>query len=230
MTAHPMKRTDFDQFARSYDAVLAESLNRYGADVGYYHRYKADLAARLYGANPGRVLDYGCGAGMNLGHLRAVFPQARLSGCDVSAESLRVAASRHPDVSFHDLSAGDVPPGVYDLVFVSNVLHHVPPAERTAFMERIERLMAPGGELFIFEHNPKNPVTRRVVRDCPLDEDAILLPLDETVALAEHAGLRVKTARYALFFPAALKRLAFLDRVLFRLPLGAQHCLQAVKE
>jgi len=230
MTRFFMKPTNFDQFAQSYDKVLADSVSRYGADVAYYHRYKVRLAAALSRRQPSRILDYGCGAGANLGYLAAAFPSARIAGCDLSAESLRVAASRHPEASLYDLGAGETPPGFYDLVFISNVLHHVPPADRPGLMAGIAGLMAPGGELFVFEHNPKNPVTRKVVRECPLDEDAVLLPLEETVLLAKNAGLDAADARYVLFFPASLQRLAFAERFLTRLPLGAQHCLRAVKK
>ena len=31
------------------------------------------------------------------------------------------------------------------------------------------------GQLIIFEHNPLNPITRKIVKECEYDEDAILL-------------------------------------------------------
>lgn len=175
-------------------------------------------------------MEYGCGAGANLGLLREAFPRAEVLGCDVSSESVRVAASRHPDCRLFDLAANETPGGPYDLIFISNVLHHVPPAERAAFMAEVARLLAPGGDLFIFEHNPTNPLTRRVVRDCPLDDDAILLHMEETTRLAANAGLRLMRKRYALFFPASLKALAGLERFLGRIPLGAQYFIQAGKK
>jgi ubiquinone/menaquinone biosynthesis C-methylase UbiE len=225
-----MKRTNFDEFAHSYDQVLAESLNRFGADVGYYHRYKVKLVKALARGPVESVLEYGCGAGANLGLLRDAFPEASISGCDVSSESVRVAAARHPGCRLFDLAAKETPPGPFDLIFISNVLHHVPPGERPTFMAEAARLLAPGGDLFIFEHNPKNPLTRRVVRDCPLDDDAILLHAAEAERLGVQAGLRLIRRRYALFFPVALKILAGLERYLGRLPLGAQHYVQFGKD
>jgi len=225
-----MKRTDFDEFAHSYDRVLSESLNRFGSDVGYYHRYKVRLVKALARPSTTRVLEYGCGAGANLGLLQSAFPGASVSGCDISSESVRVAASRHPGCRLYDLAAGEAPDGSYDLIFISNVLHHVPLAERAAFMAEVSRLLAPEGDLFIFEHNPKNPLTRRIVRDCPLDADAVLLPSDETVGLVSGAGLIPVDRRYALFFPARLKFLAFLEKALGRVPFGAQYYVHASKK
>ncbi len=225
-----MKRTDFDEFAHTYDEVLAQSLNRFGSDLGYYRRYKVDLAKTLARGPVSRVLEYGCGAGVNLRLLSEAFPQAEISGCDVSPESVRVAAAKHPDCRLFDLSADATPDGLFDLIFISNVLHHVPPADRPAFMEEVARLLAPDGDLCIFEHNPKNPLTRRVVRDCPLDDDAILLPMEETTRLTANAGLLLIRNRYALFFPAALKAFAWMEPWLARLPLGAQYFVQATKD
>ncbi len=224
-----MRKTDFDKYADDYEHMLAKGLEGFGGDTAYYHRYKAALVKALARPGTGSILDYGCGVGNNLALLAEAFPGAALAGCDISPASLETAGKRCARAGLYDLSAGETP-GEHDLVFVSNVLHHVRPPERDAFMAAVAAAMAPGGELFVFEHNPYNPVTRRIVADCPFDADAVLLFPGEMRRLVDRAGLCLRRLRYTLFFPAKLKRLDPLNRYLGRLPLGGQYYALAVKE
>jgi hypothetical protein len=82
--------------------------------------------------------------------------------------------------------------------------------------------LAPGGRLFVFEHNPYNPLTRRAVRDCPFDDDAILLPPGEVRGLLQRAALAGVRQDFVLFFPRSLARLRPLEPWLRWCPLGAQ--------
>jgi hypothetical protein len=63
------------------------------------------------------------------------------------------------------------------------VLHHVPPADREALLARVATKLAPGGKLVVFEHNPWNPLTRKVVAECAFDADAVLLPPTEILKI-----------------------------------------------
>src|SRR5207248_6732839 len=66
----------------------------------------------------------------------------------------------------------------FDIVTVSAVLHHVPVAERAAVYRELGRLLKPGGRIYVFEHNPRNPLVRYVIARTPIDANAVLL--DET--------------------------------------------------
>ena len=59
----------------------------------------------------------------------------------------------------------------------------------------------PGGLVAIFEHNPLNPLTRKAVRDCPFDEDAVLLSRGEARRRLAEAGLAEVEAPFIIFFP-----------------------------
>jgi hypothetical protein len=85
--------------------------------------------------------------------------------------------------------------------------------------------LAPGGGVLFFEHNPHNPVTRRVVQACPFDEDAILLTRRELLRLGAAAGLAVRRSAYIVFFPRRLACLRGLERSLGWLPMGAQYAV-----
>ena len=47
--------------------------------------------------------------------------------------------------------------GSFDVVTISAVLHHVPLAERNAVYRELGRMLKPGGRIYVFEHNPRNP-------------------------------------------------------------------------
>ena len=51
----------------------------------------------------------------------------------------------------------------------------MPPPERPGLYREVTRLLRPGGRLYVFEHNPWNPVAQWVVRHTPIDRDAVLL-------------------------------------------------------
>ena len=47
--------------------------------------------------------------------------------------------------------------------------------EHVALLAEIRRVLKPQGLLFVFEHNPLNPLTRHAVDTCPFDENAVLI-------------------------------------------------------
>jgi SAM-dependent methyltransferase len=110
--------------------------------------------------------------------------------------------------------------GRFDVSFAVCVLHHVGPPDRLGLVAEAARVTRPGGLVLVFEHNPLNPLTRRVVRDCAFDEGAELLGRRELERLYRGAGLEVLGVEYLLFFPW---RADTLERALRRLPFGAQY-------
>ena len=75
----------------------------------------------------------------------------------------------------------------------------------------------------IYEHNPFNPLTRHAVNTCPFDENAVLLTRAQVRKLFLKGGMEVVMQEYRDFFPAFLKFLRPLEKLLTWLPLGGQH-------
>jgi SAM-dependent methyltransferase len=220
-------RATFDAVAGDYDRIMQKTLGGFGSDIDYYAEYKAMAVARALGRKPRSVLEFGCGTGRNIRFLAREFPGIPVAGCDISEASLAVARAACPGHEFFvpdDRAAGVA---AHDLVLVACVLHHVPMAQRAGTMRQIAGYMAAGGDLFIFEENPLNPVTRRIMRSSPFDRDSAMLRAGETAELVRNAGLEVCACRYTLFVPAALRRLAFIERFLAWLPMGAQYYVHA---
>lgn len=222
-----MTKIDFDQYAGQYEALIAAQTNFFDRDNDYFIRYKVERAKQLAG-DVGAVLDFGCGIGRAMRYFRSAFPAADVVGCDPSSDSLAIARRENPDCRFFgmdDLSAATQ----FDLVLASCVFHHIPPAERPDALRFCYDHLKPGGHFIIFEHNPINPVTRRLVSTCPFDADAVLLPMRETIRRMREARFNIVETGYCLFFPGALAALRPLERFLSWLPLGGQYFVCGVK-
>jgi SAM-dependent methyltransferase len=218
--------SEFDRFADSYDKTLRAAFPAGLDELEYYARYKIEHLARATRSRTiESVLDFGCGAGRSLEFLVSEFPQAHVVGYDPSPESIRVAAQRVPQATLYD-DWTLIGQQRFDLAFAANVFHHIARDQLSPWLMRCAEVLAPHGSLFVFEHNPWNPVTRRVFERCPFDADAAMIPRPELVDLGEAAGLKVKSAAFTLFFPKPLKILRPIERWLGWLPLGAQYCLE----
>jgi 2-polyprenyl-3-methyl-5-hydroxy-6-metoxy-1,4-benzoquinol methylase len=209
----------FDHYAKSYREAHRASVRLSGEPPEYFAEHKLVCLERAGVVREASVLDYGCGTG-SLTRLLAG-RHASVAGYDPSEQSLDLARRGAPTASFYG-HEGTIPDAAFDVAILSGVLHHVPPAERAGVVAGVVRKLVPGGRLFVFEHNPYNPVTRRAVAACPFDDDAILLAPREIRALLSGARLSSVEQDYVLFFPRPLARLRPLEPLLRWCPLGAQ--------
>ena len=93
-----------------------------------------------------RVLDFGCGAGRILRHLR----EARLAACDIDAPSVEWVRENIRDVdAFLVTEEPGIPrpDGAYDLVIAASVFTHIG-ATWLAWLQEIRRVLAADGLLF----------------------------------------------------------------------------------
>jgi SAM-dependent methyltransferase len=225
-------RGEFDAFRESYQ----DEVNRSIAFVGQDHRFFVEAkarhiveVARRHLGEPGRLraLDVGCGVGLVDASLAGVF--GSLCGVDVAAGALEEARRRNPGVAYVAYDGEALPwhGASFDLAFTVNVLHHVPPARREAFVTEMRRAVRPGGLGLLFEHNPLNPLTVRAVRRCAFDRGVTLSRRGTSRRLMARCGWRVAETRYILFFPWRHAALAAIERGLGWVPLGAQYYVAA---
>jgi SAM-dependent methyltransferase len=220
--------SEFDPYAQSYDRVLSEALGA-SVDADRFAAYKVEeMAYQLARTHIGRVLDFGCGVGRGLPFLAQAFPGAELWGYEPSAECVRAARQRAPEARTTHVW-DEIPTGTFDCVIAANVFHHIPDDQRVDALRRCGAALAPGGSAFVFEHNPLNPLTRRVFERCPFDRDASMIALPRMVALGRRAGLGIRREAFTLFLPFSGKLVGAVHRSLAWLPLGAQYYVQFVR-
>jgi SAM-dependent methyltransferase len=220
----------FDEHAHDYDATVQRAIGASGESVLYFAELKARLMAEALGADaPPTILDFGCGTGNATRALANQFPRTSVTGFDVSPESIAVARQlTHPsDRRIRYLSApGDRLPfddGTFEAAFTSCVFHHIGPGDRLRWAREIRRVLIPDAPLFLFEHNPWNPLTLRVVRSIPFDEGVVLLKPGYAGDLLRAAGFATSPPWFYFFFPRALRAFRPMERWLKRLPIGAQY-------
>jgi ubiquinone/menaquinone biosynthesis C-methylase UbiE len=223
--------SEFDRYASSYDKLLNDPLrNRFASDPIHFHRRKWILIERLLkraGVDPQalRWLDVGCGRGELLGLAGSKFAQA--VGCDPCVGML---ASNVPFKGYEQPSPVELPfeDHSFDFVTVVCVLHHVRGNDQMTLTNEIRRVLSPGGLCCVIEHNPRNPVTRAIVKRCPVDQDAELLNAHQASKLLEASGFTLFSEDYFLYLPEALFHFfSDAERVLSILPFGGQYALVA---
>lgn len=230
-----MNHTEFDKFAEEYAETLTENIGASGEGPEYFAEYKVqDVAREIKSAKAAshHALDFGCGIGGSIPYFKHYFPETELTGLDVSKKSIDIALARFPHAAIYKTFDGKSLPfadGTFDIVFTACVFHHIPADLHVALLAEIRRVLTPKGRFFIFEHNPLNPLTLRVVARCPFDENAVLMTARELRARMGEAGFRHIKTNYRIFFPHLLRALRGVEALLTWCPFGAQYYLVAEK-
>jgi ubiquinone/menaquinone biosynthesis C-methylase UbiE len=230
-----MDEAEFDKFADEYRSMHAANIRLSGEDPEYFAEYKVvDIAAELARdqVTARSALDFGAGVGYSVPFFSRHMPATRVTCLDVSRKSLDVGAARHgaaAEFVHFDGRSIPFPDGSFDVALASCVFHHIPHDEHVSLLGEIRRVLTPGGRLFVFEHNPLNPLTRHAVNTCEFDEHAQLIPAPTMRRRAREAGFGTADVRYRIFFPHALRRLRPLEAKLTWLPAGAQYYVAARK-
>lgn len=146
-----------ESLGRLYQAEYFESDYRCGREAGSSFDESA-LAAedralldRFEALGPGRrLLDVGCAAGWLLRHATERGWSAR--GVELSESAAKFARGRGLEVFQGDLLAARLPDAAFDLVYLGDVLEHVPDCRAT--LAEAARVLAPGGHLYL-----RGPIT-----------------------------------------------------------------------
>jgi len=146
-----------DAFHELYDSGYFESDFRCGRsdehsfDDAAFRDENASLLDDFarFGA-PGRLLEVGCAGGTLLQLASERGWQAR--GVEFSASAVAHARARGVEVFQGDLIAAGFPDQSFDLVYMGDVLEHVPDCRRTLL--EVARVLRPGGHLYL-----RGPIT-----------------------------------------------------------------------
>jgi SAM-dependent methyltransferase len=219
---------EFNKYHSTYDQAVNKALAFSGLTVDAFMRAKSnDLARFILERVPDHeraaILDVGCGVGNYHPTIGRVV--GSLTGVDVSEACIATARSRNPGVTY-DVYEGKrlpYPDAAFALAYAVCVLHHVPPAGWSEFAGEMARVVRPGGWIVVYEHNPHHPLTRKVVRDCEFDRDAVLLTRSQMRRLFTDEGCREVEVRSILTLPPGGGLISRLDRALAWLPMGTQY-------
>lgn len=218
---------EFDNFVEDYEDQVAHALGARRVSQSILLDAKVReiewIADRLSPTHRVQsVLDLGCGVGSIT--RRVARADRRVTGVDVAFAPLLRARREVAAARFVRFDGRRLPfqTGCFDLVVAVCVLHHVRPSDRALLVAEMARVTRSTGVVAVFEHNPRNPLTRWIVGRCAFDRDAILLGGRELTDLFRSAGLAELERRYILFGPWAGRLWGRIERSLSWLPMGTQ--------
>ncbi|AKG20802.1 class I SAM-dependent methyltransferase [Calothrix sp. 336/3] len=122
----------------------------------YHHILKEQLKTP-----PQDILDLGCSVGMSTFALQALYPEAKLTGVDLSPYFLAVAhyQAQKREANINWVHAAAETTGLqsssFDLVSIFLVCHELPQIPTKQIFAEARRLLRPGGHLAIMDMNPK---------------------------------------------------------------------------
>lgn len=218
--------SEFDRYASSYKQEVKKSISFIPQQENFEVKSKLLRFKKIINSYtfPVKVLDYGCGVGTLTSGIKENQPRNEVTGIDTSQESILEAKRNFPECVFlhfeDELPLNDMS---IDIVFCTNVFHHIKPSERIAKLEHISKKMKRDGIIVIVEHNPYNPLTQLAVKRCDFDADAVLMKKREVKKLLQNNGFKVESSEYMLFLPLQNETILKLENLVKQMPFGAQH-------
>jgi SAM-dependent methyltransferase len=219
--------TDFDAIAGVYDESLPAHV------VEHYARKRVRFV--LDHCAGGRGLDVGCGTGVLAARLADAGYE--MTGADPSDGMLDVLRARAPQVHAVRAAATALPfaEGSFDLVMCVAVLHHVAAAaDVRATLAEMVRVARPGGAVLVWDHNPRNPYWRVIMKRVPQDTgDERLIGERELLDGLRAAGADVLLSEQLGLMPdfvpaRLLPAAAAFERAVERTPLVRRACAHNV--
>jgi SAM-dependent methyltransferase len=231
MNDNPTDGPRFDSYTETYKEIINRSSRLSGERYEYFAELRVKLMQGELASRTGRndgfsILDFGCGIGETARIMSVLFPASEVTGIDESGESVARAVSLClPKTAFFTIGEATLPFASerFDAVYSNGTFHHIRWERHAEVIGEILRSMKHGGYLFIFENNPRNPLMLRAMKNNPFDTGLAAIPPARLVEIGRKAGLCHVRTKYYFFFPRILKALRPLEKLLGRVPFGAQY-------
>lgn len=151
VAAYSVHAKIFAETGRSGDTRLRQS----------YH----DLLTQALPTPPQAIVDIGCSVGMSTFALQHIYPDAHLTGVDLSPYFLAVANYRADLDRVQNIdwvhAAGEatgLPAASCDLVSLFLICHELPQTATRQIFQEAKRLLKPGGHIAIMDMNPQSEI------------------------------------------------------------------------
>lgn len=231
-------KTDFNHYADDYNRLLKESTKMSGFEPTYFDEHKIKTIAADFNTivknldGDLNILNFGCGIGKSEKFIIKYFSKSNIVSVDVSEKSIETAKEDNKQfkniefISFdkiEDLKLNKK----FDIIFVANVFHHIPEELHVLILKHLRTYLSTDGYLYVFEHNPLNPLTRKVFETCEFDVGCKMIKSSLFVSMCKEAGYNTINRNFVLFFPSSLSIFVGLEKFLKWLPAGAQYYIKA---
>lgn len=144
------------EFDNAYDAVIYPSLSFSATHIG-----RLAAIGRLFGmesAHPAkaRVLELGCGTGINLLAMAQLFPEAKFIGVDLSKAQIEIAeqAAKKSGLGNSQFLHGDLAElgeeiGTFDYIIAHGVYSWIPDVKKEALLRVCKQRLSPNGIVYV---------------------------------------------------------------------------------
>lgn len=146
------------------------------ADPDFYWSWGRRAAERVAASIdhvPQRLLVLPCGHGRELRWLRAAYPEAAITACDLDQDGVEFCAATFPDVtgvvSDEDPQRVELDGG-YDAIWVGSLLTHLDGHRWPGFLDLFSRSLARDGRVIFTTHGPRVAKNLRAGRDLGLGD------------------------------------------------------------
>lgn len=145
--AQGVPRGFFDAWSRFYDAKAPQSLT-------YRPVHDAVCAEMSRSREPADIVDVGCGTGILAARLAGTYPDARITGVDLSPGMLAKARQRSRSVAWVEADAQHLPfeNSSFDAVCCTESFHWYP--DQHAALAEFRRVLRGDGALYLAFVNP----------------------------------------------------------------------------
>jgi ubiquinone/menaquinone biosynthesis C-methylase UbiE len=229
------KNEIFNEIANDYRGIHTENLKLSGETSEYFAEYKIlELRNSDILTEPFNLLDIGCGDGISAVFFQKYYASFEYNGIDVSSESIKIASEKGiPNCKFETYTGKTIPfsDNKFQHIFLSCVMHHIDHSEHVNLLKECLRVLKPGGMIIIFEHNPWNPLTLKIVNNCVFDNDAVLINARKLKQTLRISGFNNANTRFTLFMPrkGVFQKILILEKYLKWIPIGGQYYITAKK-
>ena len=228
-----MNNNDFDQFAEDYRFIHTKNIQGIsGTDSDYFSKYKIEEVKKYFEGKA--ILDMGCGDGNSAKYINELCNVQSYAGIDISEKSIEEASKKDIQNFTSEVFDGVTIPyadGSFDVVFMSCVIHHIDVSQREHILKECRRVLKVGGHIIIFEHNPYNPLTLKMVKECPFDEGVVLIKSCDLRKMLIRAGFDTKIKiSYTIFMPRKrlFNKMIWLEKYLKWCKIGGQYYCMAI--
>lgn len=112
------------------------------------YQYLAEIFPGTHCKNESvKVLDLGCGTGLELDEILKRFPDIQVTGIDLSQDMLDRLRDKYPQIIAicDDYFKVDMGSNIYDVVITFESLHHFKPEKKLTLFEKVFRALKKGG-------------------------------------------------------------------------------------
>ena len=152
----------FNKRLDGYDEHMMTNIE--SSDV--FYPYTANLLPKINGA---KILDLGCGTGLELEHYFKINPSAKISGIDLTESMLNALKNKFPEKNLTLICASyfDVPFGenTFDAAISVESLHHFTKEEKIPLYAKLCKALKDGGYFILTDYFALSDEDERTFRN-----------------------------------------------------------------